>query len=216
MNSKESIDKNVEIKICGITNEYELDALIEERVEYAGFVMYFPKSKRNNSVENAKKLVDYARKKQIECGYVPKLVAVVVSPDEKQIAKIKEIGFDIIQIHGDISYELIKSIDLPVFRAYNVKAGVEFLQTYSNNVKGVLLDAAIPGQGETFDWNEYTGFDRGNKKFILAGGLDKDNIRRAIEVMSPDIVDCSSGVEYKDRLGKDIDKIHAFVMNARS
>lgn len=216
MNSKESIDKNVEIKICGITNEYELDALIEERVEYAGVVMYFPKSKRNNSVENAKQLVDYAKNAGAKCGYLPKLVAVVVSPDESQISEIKDIGFDIIQIHGDISEELINSIDLPVFRAYNVKVGVTFSTSYGDNVKGVLLDAEVPGQGETFEWEKYTGFDKGNRKFILAGGLDSDNVKRAINVMNPDIVDCSSGVEYTDRLGKDVEKIHAFVVNARS
>ena len=43
------------IKICGITQERELDKIIELKVDYAGFVVFFPKSRRNNDIGQAAK-----------------------------------------------------------------------------------------------------------------------------------------------------------------
>ena len=56
----------MEIKICGITKEYEIDKLIEEKIEYAGFVLYYPKSKRNNTIERAQQLLNYLKSKNYE------------------------------------------------------------------------------------------------------------------------------------------------------
>ena len=71
--------------------------------------------------------------------------------------------------------------------------------------------------GKAFDWNKYLDFDAAGKKFILAGGLNKNNVREGIEKLHPDIVDCSSGVEYDNKAlsGKDIKKIEEFVREVR-
>ena len=41
----------MKIKICGITRENEVELLNELHVDYAGFVLFFEKSKRNRSEE---------------------------------------------------------------------------------------------------------------------------------------------------------------------
>ena len=64
----------MKIKMCGITTPADVAAVNEVRPDYIGMVMYFPKSKRNVSVETARRLLEELRKDV-------KKVAVVVSPD---------------------------------------------------------------------------------------------------------------------------------------
>ena len=139
----------MKIKMCGITTPADVAAVNEVRPDYIGMVMYFPKSKRNVSVETARRLLEELRKDV-------KKVAVVVSPDAEQIAEIGELGFDVIQIHGQTSDELIESAHLPVWKAFNVK-DMDMYPHYQSlsNVAGYVFDAGEPGSGKTFDWNSY-------------------------------------------------------------
>ena len=139
----------MKIKMCGITTPADVAAVNEVRPDYIGMVVYFPKSKRNVSVETAHRLLEELRKDV-------KKVAVVVSPDAEQIAEIGELGFDVIQIHGQTSDELIESAHLPVWKAFNVK-DMDMYPHYQSlsNVAGYVFDAGEPGSGKTFDWNSY-------------------------------------------------------------
>lgn len=49
--------KNPLIKICGITSEEEIRYIAKAGIDYAGFVLFFPKSKRNLSLECALSLI---------------------------------------------------------------------------------------------------------------------------------------------------------------
>lgn len=57
---------------------------------------------------------------------------------------------------------------------------------------------------------------RDEKLLLLAGGLNPDNVRMAIEAVHPDGVDVSSGVENDDGAGKNAEKIHDFVAAVKS
>ena len=74
----------------------------------------------------------------------------------------------------------------------------------------LLLDSG-QGTGETFDWSLLKGM---NRPFFLAGGLNPDNVIRAISDVHPYGVDVSSGVETDGR--KDYDKMKAFIEMVRS
>jgi phosphoribosylanthranilate isomerase len=57
---------------------------------------------------------------------------------------------------------------------------------------------ALGGTGTSFDWNAVAGAlsRRGLELgIVLAGGLTPANVGRAIEALSPSVVDVSSGVE---------------------
>lgn len=197
------------IKICGITCAQDVEYLNEYIPEYAGFVMFFSKSKRNITPEQAKKLLCL-----LDSNI--KSVAVTVSPDLQQIETAKECGFDYVQIHGEISDDVIINSPLPVFRAFNVN-DINKLDKYRHmdNIVGYIFDAHTPGSGKTFDWSIIKNIPLDGKIFILAGGLNCDNAADAVSAVHPDVLDVSSGVENTEGVGKDKEKIKCFVNTVR-
>ena len=198
------------IKVCGLTEVREAEYLNRFKIDFAGFVLFFPKSNRNISIEKAEEIMKHLDKNI-------KKTAVVVSPAKEQIIDICNSGFDYIQIHGKIEEEVLKMAQIPVLKAFNVDDMDEF-KMYSSNEKiaGYVFDAAEPGSGRTFDWDILSQIERDGKLFILAGGLNPDNVRKAVAAVNPDMVDVSSGVENDDGFGKDILKIEKFVKQIRN
>ena len=172
-------------------------------------VLFFPKSKRNITIDQAKEIMKYLPP-QI------RKVAVVVSPSALQIKEIQENGFDIVQIHGQVLPEALETLQIPFFRAFNVDNMQEW-ERYEAEPKciGYVFDAVKPGSGETFDWSSIPNLPEDGKPYLLAGGLNPANVGNAIEAMHPDGVDVSSGVERDLEPGKDPEKIEAFVKIVR-
>ena len=213
---------DVKIKICGLTQEREIDILAEYGAEYAGMVMFYPKSKRNVNEETAGKLI-----KRAKLHGVSQTVAVTVSPDISQLKIIEKLGFDYIQIHGNLSEEVYNAAGIPIIRAVNVgeqNSERELKDKLSQlfdmpKIAGILFDGSNPGAGKVFDWNVLKNVEKNQKLLILAGGLNPSNIRSAIQQVNPDVVDVSSGVEYDtpqgmEFAGKDKQKIEEFIRNA--
>lgn len=201
----------MKIKVCGLTSPKEAAYLNKNHVDFAGFVLFFPKSKRNITIAQAKEIMN-------ELDPSIQKVAVVVSPTPAQAEEICKAGFDYIQIHGTLQEEVLSHLTIPALKAFNVKDMDQFSK-YQNSpqIKGYVFDAQEPGSGTVFDWNMISDIPRDDKLFLLAGGLTPDNVSNAIQALSPDVVDVSSGVEYeKELLGKDPQKIDAFVANVRN
>ena len=194
--------KNPLIKICGITSEEEIRYIAKAGIDYAGFVLFFPKSKRNLSLECAKKLIA-----KLPAGVVS--VAVTVSPTKEQVEAVVEAGFLAIQIHG---------CRIPVFKAFNV-SDMDAFSHYEemDEVAGFVMDAAVPGSGKTFDWDLLQKLPSTEKQVLLAGGLNPDNVGEALTACAGKIdgVDTSSGVERTDGNGKSKERIEAFVRVVR-
>lgn len=203
------------IKICGITEEAECDYLNKAKAEYAGIVLY-NKSKRYVTPAQVKELV-----KKLNDDIIK--VAVVVSPTMEDVKQIEALGFDRIQIHGELGKEVYESCNLSIWRALNIDTN--FLREEHwplgpeyKKIEGIVFDAKNSGKGITFDWSitaspAYQKFRERmkleNKLFILAGGLNVQNVADGIEIFEPDVVDVSSGVE--NDTGKDSGLITDFV-----
>lgn len=207
----------MEIKICGITSPKEAEYLNKYKVDYAGFVVFFEKSKRYVTLEQAKSIfstLDPEIKK----------VAVTVSPTVMQVKMIEDCGFDILQVHKELSREILEQITIPVWYAFNVanvceleekKKYLEQLpKELANKIVAIVLDGSNYGSGIPFDWESSLkkislreNFH--NRKIILAGGLTAENVARGIRIFQPDMVDVSSGVE--GEFGKEETKIKEFV-----
>jgi phosphoribosylanthranilate isomerase len=199
----------MKIKICGLTRPEEAEYLNRNQVDYAGFVLFCEKSRRNNTIQQAEAVM-------AKLDSSIKKAAVVVEPSFEQIREIEQAGFDLVQIHGRIADELLETITIPVWKAFNVK-DMDLYDTYrkSPQITGYVFDAAEAGSGKSFDWNLLKKLPRDDKLFFLAGGLHSGNVQAAMEAVHPDGVDVSSGVEYQDRAGKDPEKISAFVNSVR-
>jgi len=204
---------DTKIKICGLTNPAEVEFIADRNVKYAGIVMFYEKSRRNNSPETAKPIIS-ALKELEKNGIIIEKVAVTVSPTLEQLKIIQKLGFDIIQIHGELKDEVVTNATIPIFRAYNLSSDLVKENLIDQpKIKGILFDGKVPGGGEKFDWSLLKKFDKKDKLIILAGGLDESNVADGIKEVSPDIVDVSSGVEYLDegKAGKDPERIKAFI-----
>lgn len=200
----------MKIKVCGLTSPKEAAYLNKNHVDFAGFVLFFPKSKRNITIEQAIEIM-----KELDPSI--QKVAVVVSPTPAQAEEICKAGFDYIQIHGTLEENVLSHLTIPALKAFNIKDMDQF-HTYQAcpKIKGYVFDAQEPGSGTVFDWNLVSHIPRDDKLFLLAGGLNPDNVTDAIQALSPDGVDVSSGVEYgKEILGKDPKKIDSFVANVK-
>lgn len=201
----------MKIKICGITSEEEAEYLNRYNVDFAGFVLFFPKSRRNLDLNRAVE-ISARLSKSI------KRVAVTVKPTLEQVLAIEGAGFDYIQVHDALHPDILEKTTIPILKAFNVKDMDNYPDYHSNpRIAGYIFDAQEPGSGKTFDWSLVDNIPRDEKLLLLAGGLDPNNVKTAIQLVKPDGVDVSSGVEYGEgtKRGKDPRKIKEFAENAR-
>ena len=194
------------IKICGLRRPEDIGAVNGLQPEFIGFV-FFPGSKRYVEPEEARDL---------KAGLAPgiKAVGVFVDEDPETVARLLEEGIiDIAQLHGheDEAYlaGLRKLTDKPLIQAFRIRTGEDALQAQASSAEAILLDAGA-GDGKTFDWNWLAAVTR---PYFLAGGLNPENVSRAVEKLHPYAVDVSSGVE-TDGV-KDLFKMRAFVRAVR-
>ncbi len=192
----------VEVKICGLTIPADVEAVNTAGADYAGFVFY-EKSKRRICEEEAEHLLALLDPDITS-------VAVCVSPDAAQSARIEALGFDVIQIHGGITSELLETIRIPVWQALNLSDRAQLQQILLDpRIDGYLIDGAEYGAGKTFGWEaglrEEVRQRIDGKRFILAGGLNPENVRKGIRLFAPDVVDVSSGVEWTEDESADAD-----------
>jgi len=189
---------NVEIKICGI-NSYE-SAKASIGAEYIGFVFY-PKSPRFLNAFDAKEIASYLDPTQ-------KKVGLFVNADINVIKHISDfVNLDMIQLHGDETIEDIKiikkMIKKPIIKALPVNTGKDIKN--SKKIEEVcdmiLFDSKTNigisgGTGIPFDWNLLKNLKL-KKKWLLAGGLNINNIESALSITNAPVIDISSGVEIK-------------------
>jgi phosphoribosylanthranilate isomerase len=216
----------MEIKICGLTRPKEAEYVNEAAADYAGFVL-FEKSKRYVTIEQAKAIM-----RELNPGI--RKVAVTVSPDVALARAAEETGFDILQVHKQLSSEVLREISIPVWYAFNIADEEELAkqqeffhqlpEELSKKITAVVVDGAEYGSGKPFNWKKSKRLKKAgaqsppdiftNRKFVLAGGLTAENVAEGIRCFEPDIVDVSSGVEEPEG-GKSRERIITFVQAVR-
>ena len=178
---------NIKIKFCGLFREEDIEYVNKLNPDYIGFV--FAKSKRQITKEKA---IDLKNKLKSNT----KVVGVFVDEDIEKIIDLLSNGvIDIAQLHGNEREEDIKTIKektkKQVIKAIRVTS-TEDIEIWKNSCADFLLLDNGQGTGKAFDWNNVKNL---NRPFFLAGGLSIDNIREAIEKVSPMAIDISSGIE---------------------
>lgn len=180
------------VKICGLRRVEDALMLNEfENIKYAGLV--FANTKRQVTIDEA-----IAIKKALRSDI--KTVGVFTEKTGLEIAEIaKTVGLDICQLHSFETDEDCINAGTRIWKAIRVKDkdSIKYADNFKN-AEGFVLDkykaSEYGGTGETFDWSIAENFSRSHFT-VLAGGLNKDNIISAINMVKPDVVDLSSSVE---------------------
>ncbi len=183
-------------KICGIKDVAGLQAAIKGGANFIGFVFY-PPSPRSIEIEQAKIL-----SRHVPTGI--KIVGLFVNPSDAFLQQVVPIvGLDMIQLHGHESPVRVQEIKgmygLKVMKAISISdhTDLNLVKEYEAVADWLLFDtksAEYGGTGRTFDWNILTDIKL-SRPWMLAGGLNVDNVVQALSVLKPNAIDVSSGVE---------------------
>jgi phosphoribosylanthranilate isomerase/REP element-mobilizing transposase RayT len=192
------------VKICGITNREDALAAIEAGARALGFNFY-PESPRYIAPEAAAELVASLPAPVWKVG-------VFVNERCERVADLaRRLALDVVQLHGEEPPEEYPE-GLRVWKAARVDEHFAISDWNECPAEAVLLDGSRGGGGKSFDWSLAAG---SKKKIVIAGGLDADNVRQAIQQARPWGVDACSRIESSPGK-KDRAKMIGFIQAALS
>jgi phosphoribosylanthranilate isomerase len=181
----------VKVKICGITNYEDAQAAVEMGADLLGFNFY-SKSPRYIKPQDAVKIIN-------RLPTIADIAGVFVNSSFDQIKEaINNCQLNLIQLHGDESPEFCNeflSVDVKTMKVIRVKKQEDIKEAEKYFTDAILLDAFDPkkygGTGLTFDWNIVGHI---SKRIFLAGGINPDNVVKAVKLGVYGI-DVCSGIE---------------------
>lgn len=187
------------VKICGLMRTEDILAVNAAEADFAGFV--FAPSRHQIALKTA-----LALRKQLAPNI--QTVGVFVNESIDDILTIYQAGaIDIAQLHGKSTPDEIKQLQ---------QAGLKVIQVFErqsidlDSPADYLMVDSGKGSGQILNWQAIPSITR---PLILAGGLTPENVNQAVQLVRPDVVDVSSGVE--TNAVKDPKKITEFIKNAK-
>ncbi len=186
------------IKVCGITRSQDALFAADAGADALGFIFY-PQSPRYIDPEEARIIIDQ----------LPPFIDIVGVFVDKKRVEVEEIiqycRLNYAQLHGEESPKYTErlvrhSTPCEVIKAFRVGSDTlpEDFKQYVPHVKAFLLDTyekdIVGGTGKSFDWSIIKRLDL-VRPFILAGGLNPENVTAALRTVKPCCVDVNSGIE---------------------
>ena len=211
----------VRVKVCGITRLEDALTAVEAGADALGFIF----------VESTPRFVTPEQVAPIVRALPPFVTPVGVFWDHPagHVKAIAEAcGLRALQFHGDERPEDLDGYPLPVIKTIKLVPSGELggrpvlnlivTERYRKCAAALLLDSAARwSEGETrepIEWHLARRVDANRVRIILSGGLNPDNVARAIEIVRPYAVDVNSGVESEPGT-KDPAKVRRFLAEAR-
>ncbi len=192
------------IKICGIKDFNTLNQLIRlDEIDFIGFI-FFGKSPRKISNDFLNKVngVNLQNKRAV-CVYVDAT---------KEFIQQTSSNFEnpILQFHGNESNDFCKSFNKDFWKVIRVKDSNSINIAFDYpNASAILFEnytkGLYGGTGSVFDWNLLKDIKKNDKKIIISGGINIENVDNAISI-NPWCIDINSGVEISPGV-KDLDLI---------
>jgi phosphoribosylanthranilate isomerase len=206
----------IQVKICGLSTPDTITTALENGADFIGLVFY-PPSPRHVDLEVAQYLASFIPSQVT-------LVGLFVNPDDTLLSDVLDIvPLKMIQLHGEETparvNEIKNKFNLPVMKALPIEKEEDLknIPLYEGIADWFLFDSkgkTLPGgTGTAFDWTLLKSY-KSKTPWMLAGGLGAENINQALEMLSPDALDVSSGVESSKGV-KDTQKIQAFIQAAK-
>ncbi|CCK76021.1 MAG: phosphoribosylanthranilate isomerase [Oleispira antarctica] len=201
----------VRIKICGLTRNQDVQVAVAEGADALGFVLYAP-SPRAVTAEQAALLIKDSP------AFVTTVALFVNESAEEIVRALTVCSFDLLQFHGDETPQFCRQFNRPYMKAIRVRSAEDIhraVQQYPD-AKALLLDAYVEnlpgGTGQAFDWRLIPEL---SIPWVLAGGLNANNVADAVNQVQPFAVDVSGGVEASKGI-KDRQKIKDFISEVRN
>jgi phosphoribosylanthranilate isomerase len=187
------------IKICGLSTTESIDAALAAQATHIGLV-FFPKSPRNVTIEQAAALALHARGRA-------RVVGLFVDPEDALLSSVRaSVPLDVLQLHGKEAPARVADIraahGLEVWKAIGVRKTQDLEAARPSSARRTASftmpsrpRALLPGgTGLRIDWGLMQGW-RHPLPWLLAGGLDPANVAEAMSITGATGVDVSSGVE---------------------
>ena len=212
------------VKICANKSIEDAAACIEAGADIIG-ILVGQQHESNDFVtpDKAKEICDYV------AGRCDVSLVTHLTDAEEIINLTKYIGNNVIQLHSSIHESEVKKIvdalpDVELVRVVHVSKDGSLYSDISSIVYAnyYLLDSynlatdQVGGTGITHDWTKskdiVANLDRPS---FLAGGLNPENVAKAIEIVKPYGVDVNSGCKGDNGI-KDPNKVKSFVENVRN
>ena len=203
-----------QIKICGTTSVE--DAILSQNAgaDFLGTIVEHAPSPRN---------VSLAQAQRIAAAVAIPIVVVTVNRDLNWLIETAQLlSAHALQLHGDETPDLVRQLKAQNLEVWTAISGNDAHnrahQMLDAGSDALLIDARVNhqsgvtygGTGLRSDWNLAHELVLNGARVILAGGLDAENVREAIDFVRPWMVDVISGVE-RSKGVKDVEKVRAFV-----
>jgi phosphoribosylanthranilate isomerase len=201
------------IKFCGLTRPGDVRLASELGADAIGFVF----------AEHSPRRIEPEQARAMRNALAPLVNVVALFADTPAASvreAIRQARPTLLQFHGDEDDAFCRGFGVPWIKAIPMGDGrsesAAALQARFPNAAAFLFDGhargGSGGQGARYDLKRIpTGLD---KPFIVAGGLEPDNVFDAIQATLPWGVDVSSGIESAHGI-KDGDKMRRFVEEVR-
>ncbi len=202
----------VYVKVCGFLSSEDAVACVALGVRAIGL----------NFVASSPRVVDVATARAISRAVGGKALVVGVVANlsvDAMRGLVHDAELGCLQLHGDETQETLGALLPHAYKAVRVATSADVALARAFAGEHLLVDAKVDGMlggsGATFDWDLVKTLAR-ERQLTLAGGLDPDNVARAVREVRPYCVDVASGVEKTGMPGrKDLEKVRRFVDNAR-
>ena len=194
-------------KICGLSEIIHVEKCIEYGANMCGFILFYPKSHRNLSLDKAKELTSLKHSKSN--------VAVMVQPNKSQLESIKNLNFQYYQIYGDQDPDEINKIKkrygVKIIKALTIETREDVLKYKKYEAADIMLfDSIGKEKSLSFDHSLLKDVSKNVIKMI-AGNIQIQNLEKISKIA--DIVDVSSAVETEKK--KDLTKIKEFLLKIK-
>jgi phosphoribosylanthranilate isomerase len=206
--------KTISIKICGMRDKENIAQVSLLGPQYMGFIFYEKSPRFVGSEFTIPEGLSSSIKK----------VGVFVNESDKVIrSKVKSMGFDFVQLHGDEepgSCLELKDSGLKIIKAFSVDDDFDFIRTkpYKEAVDYFLFDTKgmyYGGNARSFNWSVLKKYDQ-EVPFFLSGGLTPESVIALSDIMDMNLhaLDFNSGVELSPGI-KNLEKVNEAIKLVR-
>jgi phosphoribosylanthranilate isomerase len=195
-------------KICGLAEKNQVKICLEYGASMCGFILFYPKSHRNLSLQKVNELTSIKNSKSN--------VAVMVEPSKSDLEKIKDLNFQYYQIYGNQDpaeiNEIKKKNNVKIIKALTIETGKDVLKykKYEAVSDIILFDSIGREKSLSFDHSLLKDVPKNVIKMI-AGNIQVQDLEKISKIA--DIVDVSGAVETEKK--KDLTKIKEFLLKIK-